>query len=80
LFIASKILNFEAKAGVVVVVDWVPVEESGNVLRRVLQESLLQQEFNALFRVHVELLPSERELFGPGCIFTVKIKKKILRN
>jgi hypothetical protein len=31
----------------------------------------LQQEFNALFRVHVELLPSERELFSSGCIFTV---------
>lgn len=55
----------------------IPVEESGNVLRRVLQESLLQQEFNALFRVHVELFSSERELLSPGCIFTVKIKKKI---
>lgn len=47
-----------------------PVEESGNVLRRVLQKSLLQQEFNALFRIHIELLPSERKLFSSGCIFT----------
>ncbi len=53
----------------------IPVEESGNVLRRVLQEPLLQQEFNALFRVHVEFLPSEGHLLSSGCIFTA-IKKE----
>ena len=50
--------------------DTLPVEESGNVLRRILQEPLLQQEFNALFGVHVEFLPSKGQLLSPGCVFT----------
>lgn len=49
-----------------------PVEKGGNVLRRVLQQSLLDEEFDALFRVHVELFPSERQLLRPGRVFAGK--------
>lgn len=46
-------------------------------MRRVLQQSLLDEEFDALFRVHVELFPPERQLLGARRVFAAKIQTDI---
>ena len=46
-----------------------PVEESGDILRSVLQQSLLHQELDALLGVHVELLAAQGQLLGPRRVF-----------
>ena len=53
-----------------------PVEEGGDVLRRVVQQALLDQELDALLGVHVELFPAQRQLLGPRRVFAVRHRPK----
>jgi hypothetical protein len=57
-----------------------PVEESCDVLRSVLQQSLLHQELDALLGVHVELLAAQGQLLGPRRVFAATKKTDNLRR
>lgn len=54
------------------------VQEGGNVLRRVDEQAVLDEELDALLGVHVEFLPADRHLLGARVVLTANTRRGTL--